>query len=451
MFFTSNMFLTSMLDHKCLAAENIGDDATLYVGGTGPGNYTSIQDAIDDAESGDKIFLYNKIYYENIIIKKSINIIGENKYSTIIDGSKQETVLNLTAEWVNISNMMIKNSSVGGFNQSYAGFNIKNSNHIFIRNMVISECELPVNIGNSNNISMQHCTIFDNIGGVNIYNSSNNTITYCNISTSITDGISFYRSSYNLVSNCNISNSGSGISLRVSSNNTITNNAFYNNSVYGINIVTVRTTNNLISERDIIFNNNFINNLIDAHDGYNNSWDDGSHGNYWDDYSGVDSDDDGVGDTPYIFYGNTDIYPLINPVQLDFNEPETSVLYLAILSPKDNTIVKGLVDIKGTAYGTDEILGVKIKINDGSWQQAIGTTNWHFEWNTTQLENDVYTISTLLNSTDGDYTVKSIKVQVNNIVEGKKENGNADNIPGFELFLLLVAFFIVFIIIKFKK
>ena len=29
------------------------DGNTLYVGGTGPGNYTAIQDAIDDAIDGD--------------------------------------------------------------------------------------------------------------------------------------------------------------------------------------------------------------------------------------------------------------------------------------------------------------------------------------------------------------------------------------------------------------
>ncbi len=36
----------------------------LYVGGTGPNNYTRIQDAIDNASDGDTIFVYSGIYYE---------------------------------------------------------------------------------------------------------------------------------------------------------------------------------------------------------------------------------------------------------------------------------------------------------------------------------------------------------------------------------------------------
>jgi len=53
----------------------------LYVGGSGPGNYTTIQSAIDAANPGDTVFVYDDSspYYENIIIDKTISLIGENK------------------------------------------------------------------------------------------------------------------------------------------------------------------------------------------------------------------------------------------------------------------------------------------------------------------------------------------------------------------------------------
>ena len=62
--------------------------AIFYVGGSGPGNYTTIQAAINDANSGDTVFVYNGTYHENVVITKN-NIIlkGEDKNNTIIDAS----------------------------------------------------------------------------------------------------------------------------------------------------------------------------------------------------------------------------------------------------------------------------------------------------------------------------------------------------------------------------
>ena len=60
----------------------------MYVGGSGPGNYTRIQSAIDYAFDGDTVFVYDDSspYYENIEVKKSVYLIGENKDTTIING-----------------------------------------------------------------------------------------------------------------------------------------------------------------------------------------------------------------------------------------------------------------------------------------------------------------------------------------------------------------------------
>ena len=60
----------------------------LYVGGTGPENYTFIQDAVNDSSNGDTIFVFSGTYYENVVINKSIKLIGEDKNTTIIFGKK---------------------------------------------------------------------------------------------------------------------------------------------------------------------------------------------------------------------------------------------------------------------------------------------------------------------------------------------------------------------------
>lgn len=59
-----------------------------YVGGTGPGNYSTIQSAIDAASDGDTIIVYSGTYYENqIIIDKALDIRGAGATASIIDGS----------------------------------------------------------------------------------------------------------------------------------------------------------------------------------------------------------------------------------------------------------------------------------------------------------------------------------------------------------------------------
>jgi len=59
----------------------------LYVGGNGPGNYTHIQDAIDNANDGDTVFVYNGIYQEDLTInyKTNVQLIGESMNNVILE------------------------------------------------------------------------------------------------------------------------------------------------------------------------------------------------------------------------------------------------------------------------------------------------------------------------------------------------------------------------------
>jgi len=88
---------------------------TLYVGGSGPGNYSSITEAVRNSVDGDTVFVYDDSapYYENVGINKSINLIGENKDTTIIDGDGKKFVFEISASNVIITGFTIQNASGG--------------------------------------------------------------------------------------------------------------------------------------------------------------------------------------------------------------------------------------------------------------------------------------------------------------------------------------------------
>jgi parallel beta-helix repeat protein len=314
--------LFSLLILPIISFENgISKDnqSIIYVGGYGEGNFTSIQSAINNASDGGIIYLYINIYLENIIVNKQVTIIGQEKESCIIDGTKTDNVVTLNAENIKMDNITILNSKRNiSFNPlNYAGILIKKDNNI-ISNCDIRDSDIAINLINSSNNKLIVCRISKNAAGINLYNSSNNLILNCSIFiNNLTHGISLQNSNNNNITKCSISeNNICGIALSSSSNNKITLNNIYNNT----NGVCIFLTLENISTKNIFFNNNLIKNNINVIDDTNNFWDNNKKGNYWDDYQGIDTNNDGIGETPYNINieGNKDNYPLIKPINIEW-------------------------------------------------------------------------------------------------------------------------------------
>jgi len=68
-------------------SEQVRAEGTIfYVGGNGPGNYTTIQAAVNASHDGDTVFVYPGTYYEHVCITHQINLLGADKTITVIDG-----------------------------------------------------------------------------------------------------------------------------------------------------------------------------------------------------------------------------------------------------------------------------------------------------------------------------------------------------------------------------
>jgi parallel beta-helix repeat protein len=197
--------------------------------------YTTIQSAIDAANTGDVISVNEGTYYENPVVKKNgISIIGKSREKTIIDGKKTGSVIKIDqANNVKVSGFTIQNS--GGSGQSDAGISLYRANNNEIANAIL----------------------VNNVVGISIYSGSNS----------------------NIVSGNDIRSNGKyGIFIYSSNDNRIYNNDIQNNK-FGIYADSAKTNR--------IYSNNFIDNTEQAYDNSGaNSWDDGKSGNYWNNFKG---------------------------------------------------------------------------------------------------------------------------------------------------------------------
>ena len=286
LFFGMIIFPSSgiQIQNKPIIQSNIGN--ILYVGGNGSGNYSKIQDAIDDASDGDIIFVYSGVYPADIIIDKSISLIGENQDNTIIEWG--DDGISIYADGVTVTKFTIQ--KCGGFWHRCGIYVASDYNKIskvsIINNVVL------------NGIFLEEA--FSNIVSENIIENNDY------------HGIRLQYSSFNIITDNKISNLAAyGIVLSNSNDNEVYSNTVSQCDWGGIGVVSECNDNKL-------YHNNLIDNYIsNGNDDGISLWDDGypSGGNFWSDYVGDDNNSDGIGDIPYDIPGgdNEDRYPLISP------------------------------------------------------------------------------------------------------------------------------------------
>lgn len=225
----------------------------LYVGGYGPGNYTKIQDALDDASDGDTVFVYedSSPYFETLIIDKSINLIGESRETTIIDANEKEDydVILIKVDGVTVKGFTLQNTGSGCYPDYDNGIEVHSNNNTIMDN-IIKDTKMGIQLseevkykGHENNLSNNNIIegniIMENsFAGIYLISSNDNLIKRNIISNNEYHGV------FLLTDNCRnqiaqniISNhSQVGVFILGGSNNTILQNHIVDNKVYGVSI-----------------------------------------------------------------------------------------------------------------------------------------------------------------------------------------------------------------------
>ena len=309
-----------------------------------PEEYPTISEAVTHASAGDTVFVQSGIYHENVLIDKSLLILGEDSENTVVIGEggvNSGNVFTLAADSITVS-----------------GFTIRSVDH-----SVASQYANGVNI-KGDNCTVQGNDISNTFWGVLCAIQSSTSITQNNITRNLKEGIRFYGGSLNTVSGNYIAgNKASGVAIEgysnVISRNTIINNTrgiglgssysvVFGNLIAdnGESGIYFAGSNNTIAANHIsnsgwgiyfpsffgapngnkFTHNNFVDNSQNVYvsSTYNvNHWDDGSEGNYWSNYAtenpdAKEVDDSGTGDVPFVICANNvDNHPLINPYDIN--------------------------------------------------------------------------------------------------------------------------------------
>ncbi len=312
---------------------------------------------------------------------------------------------------INITNITIYNCTIGiafdnATNCNIVGCNIENSSHGGIALGMIEWFSQSDNSSHCSFINISNCAVSQSTRlqsgpGMKITNS-----TYCTISNNTiynmsynalgpyANGFDLSYADFNTITDNNVSSCDSGgISLAPSSNNnTISSNEFYNNnntnpaesswgillkgssgnliiennisySEYGFNLTTFYDA---FSENNTLYHNKIYNNNISSYDNCsNNTWYNTNinEGNYWGNYTGTDSNGDGIGDTPYNISGGStqDLYPLI------------AYNFLSLSLPNSVT-ENNQFDVTVTSRGNIPVQGVTVSVSGDS-----GTTDLNGE------------------------------------------------------------------------
>lgn len=294
------------------------------------GNYISNSSYFGLYVTGSKTIIKNNLFTKNpnnaVWIANSVN-------NTIRDNTFDNNPV--TPLWISsygqyntiINNSFTNNGEYGLWLSSYGNGNIIDRNYFYNN----TQGGITVSSGADNN-SITLNTMINN--GYGIYGFPTHSI----ITDNYIENCSSYGFYFNNMLNDTIKNNflykgvSEGIYINSATNVTITNNTVIGFGSYAIHVYDTNPNK--------IFLNNFLNNNNGLNQVYSlsnvDTWDNGTAGNFWLDYTGKDSNSDGIGDTAYAFTSSgQDNYPLM----IWYG---TKIAPQLLISPSSNTYEEGL-------------------------------------------------------------------------------------------------------------
>jgi len=251
-FLTIAIFLLTVLDGTAAAGPV---HSTWYVDAAGSGNYTTIQDAVNNSSSGDKIIVYPGMYNESV----DVNVANMSILS--YSGNPEDTIVRHIGSgcnfFINASNVTISGFNITGTNSTgvymsgFSGANISNNkfsgigcgvqmesstNCTLINNTVNDSAQYGFYLQSSSNCTVVNNTVSNTTSfGIYLLSAGNCTLTSNTVSDTDSDGVRLVNSNYCIMANNIASNtSEAGSYLYNSDSCNFTSNTVSNISLSGI-------------------------------------------------------------------------------------------------------------------------------------------------------------------------------------------------------------------------
>jgi len=232
----------------------VDDDYNTSTPDWGYTRFDSIQDGVDAVIEDGMVFVFNGTYYENVVVEKTISLVGENRNNTVIDGIYNDDVVSIFADNVSLTGFLIQHSG------SEIGDNAiliqSNNNYICENNILNNSFGIKIDSSDSNFI-MDNNISFNNWEGIYLLHSSSNNTIKNNVLFYNNCGIYLLHSGNNMVSGNYVKCYDHGITLGSSSNNNISHNIIIGNDINPIEnhgIQLYKSNNNKISYNEINYN-----------------------------------------------------------------------------------------------------------------------------------------------------------------------------------------------------
>jgi rhodanese-related sulfurtransferase len=332
--------------------------------------YNFLQVGIDQATSGDTLYVSSGYYFEDVFVNKQVTLLGENRSTVFVNGTSE--AINVTTSGVEMTNIIMAEAEVGlavridglvmdncSFVDNEYGARLYNCQNTVMKDCDFIGCGLDIT---SNNLNQWNSHDIDGTNTVNgrpleyivgaqyrdvegagqvvLVESDDVNITSCNLSDAsigvlakTCDSLSISGNQFTgnqeavtLVDSTNAkiernlfdTNIGEGVCLYSNSNfNNVTNNGILNNGGHAVWIGSGCNGNTAFGN-NIIDNNDPLDQAWD--DGAGNVWNNATMGNYWNDWTTPDVDVNGIVDVPYNITGGANTTDDL-PLTLPFGEP----------------------------------------------------------------------------------------------------------------------------------